>query len=87
MTITIEIQEDEIRERAIEIVASEIANNISKGYHEGYFYRKDIKEAVREIIKSDIDNLTNRAVEAASTTIANKGIKKLTEQLLDGKDG
>ena len=83
MTVTIDIPEEEIKAAVIERVADKLAKNMYNGYSEGYFYRKDIKEAVREIIKADIGNLSDRAVNAAAKSIENKAIKKMIDQMAE----
>ena len=92
MKIEIEINENDILEEAKKIVAEKVAKGILENYtSSGYCYRHAIKDVVREVIKSDIDNLSDRAVKAASTSITNKAFKKIgTEELLarlSGTDG
>lgn len=85
MKITVEIDDKEIETEVKRIVTEEIAKSILKNRStDGYIYRRMIKDAIRETIKADIDNLSDRAVEAASVSIANKGLKKVsTEELLN----
>lgn len=92
MKISIDIDEDEILEKAKELIIHDIANRMMNSYSsDRYCYRKVIKECVREVIKSDMDNLAERAVNAASVSITNKAVKKVTtEELLArlaGRDG
>lgn len=84
MKITIEIDEKEILQEAKRIVAGKVADEILDTYHshkERYCYRTVIKECVRDAIKKDIDNLSDREVEAASVSIANKALKKKLEKI------
>ena len=82
MKLTIDIQEDEIAEIAKQIIAERVAAEIVKSeYGNGRFYRDTIKAAVREVIRSDIDNLSDRAVIAASKSIENRAVKKLIDKL------
>lgn len=85
MKIVVEIDDNEIETEVKRIVTEEIAKSILKNRStDGYIYRRMIKDAIRETIKADIDNLSDRAVEAASVSIANKGLKKVsTEELLN----
>lgn len=85
MKITVEIDDKEIETEVKRIVTEEIAKSILKNRStDGYIYRRMIKDAIRETIKADIDNLSDRAVKAASVSIANKGLKKVsTEELLN----
>ena len=86
MRIEVEVSEAEIVERAKEIAANRLADRIIKSeYGDGYFYRKEIKAAIREVIRGDIENLSNRAVEAASKSIENRAVKKLLERLEDDR--
>lgn len=82
MRLTIEIPEDEIEVMAKQIVAEHVAKTIiNSEYGNGRFYRNSIKEVIREVIRSDIDNLSERAVAAASKSIENRGIKKMLETI------
>lgn len=85
MKIVVEIDENEILEDAKKIVAESVAKAMLSGYREGYTYRKVIKEVVRDYIKNDIDNLSERAVKAASVSIANKAFKKELLERLAGE--
>ena len=86
MEITITIDDDEILEEAKKVIIEDIASRMLsqfRGSTERYCYRTVIKECVREVIKSDIDNLSDRAVTAASKSIENRAVKKLIAQLED----
>lgn len=93
MEITVEIDEDKLEKMVMETLASDIAKRMMSEFHTGekYCYHRVIKDVVREVIKKDIDNLSDRAIKAASTSITNKGLKKIsTEELLAriaGRDG
>ena len=83
MKITVDLPDEEIYEMAKELAAKRIANRmIESGYGDGYSYRKIIKEIVREVIKSDIDNLSERAVTAAAKSIENRAIKSSMNKIL-----
>lgn len=86
MKFEIEIDENEIIEKAKQLIVEDIASRMLAQFRrtpEKYCYHTVIKECVREVIKRDIDNLSDRAVEAASVSIANKGLKKISaEELL-----
>lgn len=84
MKIVVEISDDEILEAAKSLVAEKVANDIFGEYRSGkYCYRNAIKEIVREVIKGDIDNLSERAVAAASKSIENKAVKKMMEKIME----
>lgn len=86
MKLIIDVDENEIIEKAKQLIVEDIANRMLDKFRrtsEGYCYRTVIKDCVREVIKKDIDNLSDRAVEAASVSIVNKGLKKISaEELL-----
>lgn len=82
MKLTINIPEDELLEMAKTMAAERIASRILESeWGDGCFYRRTIKEAVREVIRSDIDALSERAVRAASKSIENRAVKKLIDKL------
>lgn len=84
MEITINIPDDELMELVKEKVSENIARRmLEKAYGDGCFYRREIKAAIREVIRSDIDNLSERAVAAASKSIENRAVKKLLDKLED----
>lgn len=85
MRLTIEIDEDEILKKSRELIIEDIAGRMLNQFRnsaERYNYRNAIKECVREAIKSDLENLSDRAVQAAAVSIANKGLKKLSVEEL-----
>jgi hypothetical protein len=86
MKIAIEIPDEEIMEAAKKIVAERIADAMYEGWHEGRAYREDIKQVVREIIRADINNLSERAVTAASKSIENRAVKKLLDKLQEEEE-
>lgn len=83
MKIEIDIPDEELVAMIKEKLTERIAQNMYQGWHEGYAYRKEIKEIVREVIKDDIDNLSKRAVDAASKSIENRALKKFADSLLN----
>lgn len=84
MRLTIEIPEDEIEVMAKQIVAKRVADMILRSeFGDGRFYRDTIKKVIREVIRSDIDNLSERAVISASKSIENRAVKKLLDKLED----
>lgn len=85
MKIEIDISDEEIEAMVKEKLTERIAQSMYHGWHEGYVYRKEIKEIVREVIKNDIDNLSKRAVESASKSIENRALKKFADSLLNAE--
>ena len=86
MKITIEIPDEELETMVKEKLSERIAQHMYNGWHEGYVYRKEIKEIVRELIKSDIDNLSDRAVTAAAKSIENRSLKKIADSLVKANE-
>lgn len=82
MKIEIEIPEEELKAMVMEKLSDRVTTHMYNGWHEGYVYRKEIKEVVREFIKADIANLSDRAVTAAAKSIENRSLKKIAESLL-----
>ena len=82
MKIEIEIPDEELKDKALEKLSDRIAQSMYNSWREGYVYRKEIKEVVREIIKADIDNLSERAVTAAAKSIENRSLKKIADSLI-----
>ena len=87
MKITIEIDEQEIMEEVKAVVVrnavkyveeklykTEYANYDRRIYHEG------IKEAVRETVKKNAENILDRAVNYAGEYIGKKGLKKMIDE-------
>ena len=91
MKITVEVSDEELRERIINKLVHDAAEEIETDLWEKSWgtsrylriYDKAITEGVRALLKENIDSLSERAVSAASKTIANKGIKQLAERLLE----
>lgn len=85
MKIEIEIPDEELKAMVEEKLSDRIAHHMYSGWNEGYVYRKEIKEIVREVIKADIDNLSDRAVTAAAKSIENRSLKKIADSLVKAK--
>lgn len=86
MKIELEIDEKEILDGAVAIVTSEVAKKILRDTYEGRVYRDEIKRVVRECIRGDIENLSDRAVAAAAKSIENKAVKKMINKLVEESD-
>ena len=86
MKIEVEIPDDEIIGLAKQIAAEKMAQNmVASTKYDARVYRNAIKEVIREVIRGDIENLSDRAVAAASKSIENKAVKKLLEKLEDDR--
>ena len=86
MKIEIDIPDEELVAMIKEKLTERIAQNMYHGWHEGYAYRKEISKVVREVIREDIDNLSKRAVDAASKSIENRALKKFADSILEKVD-
>ena len=83
MKVEIEIPEEELKAMVMDKLSEQITKYMYNGWHEGNVYHKEIKEVVREFIKKDIDNLSERAVVAAAKSIENRSLKKIADSLMD----
>ena len=86
MKITIEIDEQEIAEKAKEIVIQNAIEQIEKDvYGESYnryqkhVYVDAIKDAVRETVKKNAEDIIDRGVTYAGEYIGKKGLKKMID--------
>lgn len=86
MKIELEIDEKEILDGAVAIVTSELAKKILGNAYAGRVYTDMIKQVVRECIRGDIENLSDRAVAAAAKSIENKAVKKMINKLVEESD-
>ena len=89
MKIEIEIPDEELREAAKCALVRNAVEQIETDLWEKSWgtsrymrmYDKAITEGIRSLLKEHIEDLSNRAVKAAATSIQNKGIKKLLTEL------
>lgn len=86
MKITIEFDEQEIAKKAKEIVVQNAVEQIEKDvYGESYnryhkhVYVDAIKDAVRETIKKNAEDIIDRGVTYAGEYIGKKGLKKMID--------
>lgn len=89
MKITIEIDEQEIAEAVMQVIINNAVKTVEKelyGDGRGYnrrIYQDAIKTGVREVIRKNIDDLADRAVEAAAYTISHKALKEKINSILE----
>ena len=89
MKIEIEIPDEELREAikcalvrdAVEQIEADLWEKSWGTSRYMRMYDKAITEGIRSLLKEHIEDLSNRAVKAAATSIHNKGIKKLLTEL------
>lgn len=87
MKVTVEIPDDELRDAVkLALVKNAVDQLEADLYEKDYSYHRrvysdEIKKAVRALLKEHMDDLSDRAVSAAATSIHNKGVKKLLDSL------
>ena len=91
MTITIEVNDEEFQREVVDLLVRRVTAQLEKELYPGdhyaalrHIYSNDVKEAIRYLLKEHIDDLSQKAIAAAATTIANKGIKQYADKLLEG---
>ena len=86
MKITIDIDEQEIAQAVKELVIKNAVRNIEediyggRGTYSKHVYVDAIKDAVRETVKKNADDIINRAVDAGGLYIGKKGLKKMIDE-------
>lgn len=80
MTLTIEIDEQEIADTVKELVVDRAATQIHRemignGEHFRYQYHTLVREIIREVLKDNYDVLAKEAVDAAAKSIENRAVK------------
>ena len=89
VNITIEIPDEELREAvkcalvrdAVEQIETDLWEKSWGTSRYMRMYDKAITEGIRSLLKEHIEDLSNRAVKSAATSIQKKGIKKLLTEL------
>lgn len=82
MKITIEIDDNELRERVTELAAKKLAEELfDRAGNVRYMFSNDVKKIVRTVIDERIDTITDKAVDAAARSIEHRGVKKLVDKL------
>lgn len=88
MKITVDIPDEEIAEAVKDMLVKNAVDRLEDElYHDSYArnrynYREEIKKAIRSLLKEHLDDLSDRAVKAAATSIENRGIKKMMEAVV-----
>jgi len=84
--ITIDIDEEEVADAVKELIiknaVEDIKNDIygGRGSYSKHVYVDAIKDAVRETVKKNADDIINRAVDAGGLYIGKKGLKKMIDE-------
>lgn len=86
MKIMVEIDEKVIEEEVMRVIVDNAVKAVEdKLYHDEYgnynrrVYNDAIKEAVRDAVKKNAEDIINRASEYAGTYIGKKGLKKMID--------
>ena len=86
MKTTIDIDEQEVADAVKELIIKNAVKNIEndiyggRGSYSKSIYVDAIKDAVRETVKKNADDIINRAVDAAGLYIGKKGLKKMIDE-------
>ena len=91
MKITVEIPDEEIRDAVKYTLVKNAVERIETDLWEESWgtsrylrmYDKAITEGVRRLLKENIEDITQRATEAAVRSITSRGIKKLLDSVTD----
>lgn len=87
MKITIDIDDEEIRKAVVDLVIDRVAETVEHEiFTDGHYsvmrrlYREGVQDQTRQLIKQNLDDIVNRAVEYAGTYIGKKGLKKMIDE-------
>lgn len=86
MIINLEIDDKEIMDEVMALVIKRAVENIEqdiyggRGSYSKHVYVDAIKDAVRETVKKNADDIISRAVEYGGTYIGKKGLKKMINE-------
>lgn len=76
MKIEVEIPDEEMQECIKQLVAKRLLTDYS---YDKNVYKREIAQAVRDVIYKDKENIVNMVVSRASREVKSKAIKKLLE--------
>ena len=89
VAFTVEFTEQEIRDAVFGLIVRKAAETVEKHLFEDKWGNRDrkicevaIKSAVRDMMKPHIDEIVERATDAAACQIERKGVKKLLDEKL-----
>lgn len=83
MEITIQIDGARIAGMIEQDIVEEATKQLLAGHGLGWTYRKDVKEMIRDVIRANIDDLSQRAVDAAAKSIENRAYKRAVDELAE----
>ncbi len=80
MKITIEIPEDEIKDKLLDVIAQQYYRDYS---HDRNNVNRVTAECVRQVIYKDKERITDRIVSQASGHLKNVALKKMMEKMTE----
>lgn len=80
MKITIEIPEEEIKDRLLDVIAQQYYGDYSSDRNN---VNRVTAECVRQVIYKDKDRITDRIVSQASSHLKNVALKKMMEKMTE----
>lgn len=81
MKITVEIDDNELEQRVIELIAREAASRAFQ-----YSERKGIEKAVKAVLDGRKDEIVEKAVNRAAESLVRKGLPKLIEKMQEATE-
>jgi len=85
MQITIEIDDEEIRQEIKRIIAKNFVSNYTEEHYSAY--KKGIEQAVKETVYVEKEELIEKCVDRATVELTKKAFPKLIDKFADmGKE-
>lgn len=83
MKITIEIQDDEIKQEVFSLLTHRLADEIftDRWNYDERSYRRMLKDGVNAILKEHADEVVDRCIPQAAEHIGKKGVKKFVDMM------
>lgn len=83
MKITIEIQDDEIKQEVFNLLTRRLADEIftDRWNYDERSYRRMLKDGVNAILKEHADEVVDRCIPQAAEYIGKKGVKKFVDMM------
>ena len=91
MKITIEIDQEAIKQNVTDLVSNQLANELYKELRGSrsdtlsYRYYVEVRRIIREVLKENYDALAKEAVSAAAKSIENRALKEKIRAALEDK--
>lgn len=83
MKITVEIQDDEIKQEVFNLLTRRLADEIftDRWNYDERSYRQMLKDGVNAILKEHADEVVDRCIPQAAEYIGKKGVKKFVDMM------